>query len=192
MDKKKIVKFFFICVIAIILIVSTYFKIFEKKPTEIDNSTNLDQEQIYSSNIITDVNYTTKDANGNEYIITAQKGEIDFSNSSIIYVTNVTALMKLKGSGKITITSDHGKYNIDNFDTIFSKNVLIDYLDYKISGEYLDFSINNDTMTISRNVILTSSENVLRADVIEMNISSKDTKIFMYEKEKKINIRNKN
>ena len=34
-----------------------------------------------------------------------------------------------------------GKYNSENFDTIFSKNVIINYLDNKITGEYLRFFI---------------------------------------------------
>ena len=41
--------------------------------------------------------------------------------------------IKLKNSKKFTITSDFGKYNIKNFDTIFSKNVIIKYLDNKIN-----------------------------------------------------------
>ena len=47
-------------------------------------------------------------------------------------------------------------------------------------------------MIISKNVIYTNLENILKADVIEINIKTKDTKIFMYEKEKKVNIKNKN
>ena len=37
----------------------------------------------------------------------------------------------------------------------------------------------------------TNLENKLRADALEMNIKTKDTKIFMYEKEKKVNIQSK-
>ena len=40
-------------------------------------------------------------------------------------------------------------------------------------------------MIISKNVIFTNLKNILKADVIEMNIKTKDTKIFMYEKKKK-------
>ena len=56
-------------------------------------------------------------------------------------------------SNNIYITSDYGKYNSNNFDTIFSKNVIITYLDNKITGDYLDFSINRNSMTVSRDVI---------------------------------------
>ena len=47
-------------------------------------------------------------------------------------------------------------------------------------------------MIISKNVVYTNLENILKADVIEINIKTKDTKIFMYEKNKKVNIKNKN
>ena len=39
------------------------------------------------------------------------------------------------------ITSNYGKYNTINYDTIFSKNVKIDYVDNIITGDYLDFSM---------------------------------------------------
>ena len=41
-------------------------------------------------------------------------------------------------------------------------------------------------------MIYTDNKNIFYADVIEMNIETKDTKIFMYEKEKKVNIQSKN
>ena len=47
-------------------------------------------------------------------------------------------------------------------------------------------------MIISKNIVFTNLENVMRADVVEMNIETKDTKIFMYENNKKVNIKNKN
>ena len=44
-------------------------------------------------------------------------------------------------------------------------------------------------MIISRDVIIKNNEISLKADVIEMNIETKDVKIFMYEEDKKINIK---
>ena len=45
-------------------------------------------------------------------------------------------------------------------------------------------------MIISKNIVFTN-ENVLKADVIEIDTKTKDTKIFMYEENKKVNIKNK-
>ena len=103
----------------------------------------------------------------------------------------MTAVIKLKNSDNIIITSDFGKYNSENFDTIFSKNVIINYGDNKITGEYLDFSLERNSMIVSRDVIYTNLENILVADVINVDIKTKNTKIFMYEKEKKVNIKSK-
>ena len=44
-------------------------------------------------------------------------------------------------------------------------------------------------MIISKNVILENDKNSIRADVIEVNIKFKDIKIFMYEENKKVNIK---
>ena len=149
------------------------------------------EENSYKSNIMQDVGYSSKDTKGNEYTVNASQGEIDFNNSNVIYLTNVEALIKLNNSRIVKITSDYGKYNSINFDTIFSKNVIINYLQNEITGEYLDFSMQRDTMIVSRNVVYKNLENVLIADVIEINVSTKDTKIFMYQDNKKVNIKSK-
>ena len=47
-------------------------------------------------------------------------------------------------------------------------------------------------MIISREVILQNDKNSLQADVIEVNIKTRDVKIFMYEENKKINIQSIN
>ena len=191
MEKNKIIKIIFIFLILLSILV-IYLK-FQKKDSDlVMNETVVIEEKVYSSNIIENVNYSTKDNDGNEYLITALKGEIDYANPNIIYLTNVKAEIKLNNSDNIIIISDFGKYNSDNFDTIFSKNVLITYLDNKINSEYLDFSMNRNTMLISKNVIFNNLKNILEADVIEMNIKTKDTKVFMYEKNKRVNIKSKN
>ena len=193
MKIKKILKIFFISITLILLTYYIYSKFFKKNEIiEDESSKDVKEENITQSNIIKDVNYTTKDADGNEYIITASQAEIDYSNSNILFLTEVKAIIKLINSENITITSDFGKYNIENFDTIFSKNVIINYLDNKINGKYLDFSLERNSMVISKNVVFTNLDNVLKADVIEINIKTKDTRIFMYEQEKKVNIKSKN
>ena len=148
------------------------------------------EETISSSNTLESVSYSSKDIKGNEYLIFADKGEIDFSDKNIIFLKNVRAIIKLKNSNNIEITSDFGKYNANNFDTIFSKNVIVTYLDNKIKSEYLDFSIDRNSMVISKEVIFTNLENTLEADVIEMNLDTKDSKIYMHQNIDKVIIKN--
>ena len=60
-----------------------YFKLTNKKETQIthQNQTNKETENDadlnFKSNVIQDINYTTTDGDGNEYIVKAIEGEID-------------------------------------------------------------------------------------------------------------------
>ena len=196
---KKYLRIFSLILIFSFLIIFSYQKFFkkdEKIVTEIINTdqenTNIaEKESTYNSNIIKDVKYTSRDVKGNEYIITASKGEIDFSNSNIIFLTDVYATITLKSSNVITISSSFGKYNSNNLDTIFSKNVIIKYLDNKIIGEYLDFSPERNSMIVSKNIVYTNIKNILKADVIEIDLKTKDTKIYMYDDKKKVRVKSK-
>ena len=145
-----------------------------------------------SSNVIEDVSYSAKDAKGNEYFLKASEGTIDQNESNYIFLKSVKANISLKKYKIIEISSSFGKYNINNYDTIFSKNVIITYLDNKITGDYLDFSWDKNLMIISRDVVLRNNRNSLQADVIEVNIKTRDIKIFMYEENKKIKIKSLN
>ena len=161
----------------------------EKKNLIDKENIELVEEKIESSNIIEDVSYSAKDAKGNEYFLKASEGTIDQSESNFIFLKSVSAIINLKNYKLIEISSDFGKYDINNYDTIFSKNVMITYLDNIITGDYLDFSWDKNLMLISRDVVLKNNENLLLADVIEMDIKKKDIKIFMYEDNKKVNIK---
>ena len=190
MSSKKVYVILLIILILTLIHISKK-QFFTKKNQETNKGIDV-TENSYSSNIIKEVNYISKDSRGNEYIIDAEIGEIDIKNPDVIYLTNVKALINLKNSEKINIKSDYGKYNTKNFDTIFSQNVRIDYLDKIITGEYLDFSLEKNLMQLSRNIVYTGPENILKADAMEMNIKTKDSKIFMYEKNKKVKIKSKN
>ena len=190
--KKKNILFVFIVFLVISSLI-IYLK-FSKDSKE-ESITKIEEEvkeEPYKSNIMENVSYSSKDARENEYTVNASTGEIDYDNPNTIFLTEVKAVVKLTNSNNVTITSDYGKYNTNNFDTIFSKNVMITYLDNKITGEYLDFSLKRNSMIISRKVVYTNPENILKADVIEINITTKDTKIFMYKDNKKVNIKSKN
>ena len=186
--------FFFLILALLILIYLVYREVYKKERSE-NISENINEmilnENTFSSNTIKDVNYISRDTKGNEYIIYASTGEIDINNPDIIYLTDVKAFINLANSNTVNISSDFGKYNTKNFDTIFSKNVIVKYLENKITGEYLDFSLESNLMVISRDIVYTNLDNVLVADVLEMNIETKDTEIFMYEKEKKVNIKSR-
>ena len=157
-----------------------------KEETEIIKT----EENFSASNIIENVEYSSKDTRGNEYIVRAKEGEIDNNNNDVIFLNNVEALVSLKDSNKIIIFADHGKYNISNFDTIFSKNVNIEYLDKRIKSGYLDFSILRNSMIISKDVVYSDLENILKTDVVKINLETRDINFFMFDEKNKIKIIN--
>ena len=198
--RKKIVLGASAVILFFSLLIFFYFKtsydqkLIEKKKVNLIEKENTEfiEEKIESSNIIEDVSYSAKDVKGNEYFLKAGEGIIDQKISNYIFLKSVKAIINLENYRLIEISSDFGKYNINNYDTIFSKNVIISYLDNKITGDYLDFSWDKNLMIISRDVILENNTSFLKADVIEVNIETKDIKIFMYEENKKINIQSVN
>ena len=137
MNKKNVV---FIIIFFFIILTFLYFKKSKKEKIIITSPEN-SSEIYYNSNVIEDVYYSSKDSEENEYIITASKGEIDYKETNVIYLTNVKAIIKLANSKFIEITSKYGKYNSNNFDTIFSNNIIINYHNNKITAEYIDFSM---------------------------------------------------
>ena len=191
MQKSLILRVSVIITILILLLI-IIFNLNQNNKELIEEKKEIVQEEIESSNLIKDVEYKSKDSSGNVYILKASEGIIDQSNNNIIYLTSIKAIIELKDYNSIDISSNFGKYNINNFDTIFSKNVIIEYLDNIIMGEYLEFSLNKNLMTISRNVVFKNNKSSLKADVIEVDIKTKDIKISMYEENKKINIKSLN
>ena len=171
-------------------IYSNYFK---KKEINKINTSEIKEDSFTNSNIIKDIKYSSKDLKGNEYIILAKEGEIDLNNSDIIFLKDVKAYINLiKKNETITVISAFGKYNTINYDTIFSKNVKIKYIDNTITSDYLDFSMMKNILIISKNVVYTNLENILKADVIELDTITKDTKIFMHNYSEKVIVKSRN
>ena len=190
MNQKTIVQFLMIFLV-ILISLSFYLKYFSRSLENLENQ--IDEEintnKNTSSTYIDNINYTSSDAKGNTYQLTAKQAEISIKNSDIMFLEAVVAYVFIKNSDTVKITSDFGKYNSKNYDTIFSKNVIIVYPHHKITGDYLDFSFLNNLGTVSNDVVYTGDKTNLFADKIEMNLTTKDTKIFMEDNTKKVLIK---
>ena len=173
-----------VVMILIIIIISLLFytKYFTKNFKDIKETPvieKIDENQNSTSTYINDINYVSTDLRGNEYQITAKLAEIKVENSDLMFLTDVIAFVFIKDKDTVKITSNFGKYNTKNYDTIFSENVIVIYPGHKITGEYLDFSFLTDLGIFTTNVIYTGEKTKLFADKMEMNLTTKDTKIFM-------------
>jgi len=180
-----------VIMVLVIVIISLWFylKYFTKNfedAKEAPVGEKIDENQNNTSTYINDINYVSTDVKGNKYQITAKKAEIKVENSDVMFLRDVMAFIFIKDSDTVKITSNFGKYNSKNYDTIFSENVIVIYPGHKITGEYLDFSFLSNLGIFNTNVIYNGEKINLFADKIEMNLATKDTKIFMNETGKKV------
>ncbi|MDC3403672.1 LPS export ABC transporter periplasmic protein LptC [Candidatus Pelagibacter sp.] len=189
MNKKTAIQILLILLIFLFSILF-YLKYFKNSQKISENIPKEGKQIITSQNdnstYIDNVNYISSDTRGNKYQITAEQAVIKSEDSDVMFLENLIAYIFIKDSDTIMITSNFGEYNSKNYDTIFSENVIILYPGHKITGEYLNLSFLKNLGTISKDVIYKGEKTSLFADRIEINLTTKDTKIFMDDKNEKV------
>ena len=192
--KKKILIQLFLFSLFLFLSIFSYNKYFKKESQNVIEATqNTDlKKKNNETNLITNLKYFSIDKRGNKYEITSEYGEMDTSNSDVIMMENVKAIIKIYNSDPIIITSNFAKYNVKNYDTNFKENILVKHVDNKLNGENLDLSFQNNLMSMYNNIIYQNPDTKLLADKLEIDLITKDSKIFMNNKENKIKIIRKN
>ena len=180
-----------VVIFLIIILISLWFylKYFTKNFEDVKKAPvieKIDENQNSTSTYIDNINYVSTDLKGNKYQITAKQAEIKIENSDEMFLRDVIAFIFIKDKDTVKITSNFGKYNSKNSDTIFSENVIVIYPGHKITGENLDFSFLSNLGIFNTNVIYNGEKTKLFADKIEMNLTTKDTKIFMNDTGKKV------
>ena len=191
MYKKIFIQILLVLIVLIIIGSIFYFYLFDqrkiienpkkKETTQISTDKDKDDESAISS-IINNIKYVSKDNEGNEYEIVAKKGEMNISNP------DVYAIIKMKNLTSIYINSDYAIYNSQNYDTTFTENVIINYITHEITGEKLDLSFQTNMAIMTKNVIYKNINTVLNADRLEIDLITKNSKIFMEDKYEKIKI----
>ncbi len=154
-----------------------------------NNKSNFDIDN--QNNLIKNLSYFSKDNLGNEYIIQSKYSELNLDNVDIISMESVSAKIIMANSKPIYVTSNFAKYNNENYETTFTDNVLIVYLDNKIRCEKFHISIKNNFANVTDNVIYENPKEKLIADTIEIDLITKNSKIFMIDKSKKVMVLNK-
>ena len=160
-----------------------------KSNFDIDDKTNTDIDN--QNNLIKNLSYFSKDNLGNEYIIESKYSELNLDNVDIISMEGVSAKIIMINSSPIYVTSNFAKYNNENYETTFTDNVLIVYLDNKIRCEKFYISIENNLANATDNVIYENPKGKLIADTIEIDLITKNSKIFMIDENKKVMVLNK-
>ena len=189
MNKKLITQLILIIIIIGIFLIMFFLYFYEnnlnsKKIIQM----NLEEDIIFKkdqSNLIKDLVYNASDNNGNEYIIRSKLGEISLKNPDVIFMTDVMADIYAEESEPVNITSKYAIYNSSNYATNFYEDVLILYLDNKITAKKMDLDFEKNIGILTENIIYTSPSMKLFADKAEIDLITKDSQIFMIQDETK-------
>ena len=195
MYNKKIIIQFLLLVVLFGIILSVFFLYFNKEKNQ--KETSLKTSKILNSEIdnetgtlIKDINYSFSDPSGNYYELFSKFGKVDIQNSDKMFMTNVKALIYLKNSPPIKIVSKYANYNKIDHETNFFVNVELTHLVHKATSENLDISFNSNKASMYKNIIYNKPGTQLTADRLEIDLITKNTKIFMDKKYEKIKIIN--
>ena len=190
---KKVIIQFLLLIILFSLIISVFLLYFNEKEnlneTNIETVKNIDSEiDKETGTLIKDINYSFYDQSGNYYELFAELGKMDLKNSDKMFMTNVTATIYLKNSSPIKIVSKYANYNKINHETNFFENVKMTHLIHKATSENLDISFSDNKASMYNNIIYKKPGTQLYADRLEIDLITKNTKIFMDNKSEKIKI----
>tara|TARA_B100000575_G_scaffold250357_1_gene217224 strand:- start:1475 stop:2248 length:774 start_codon:yes stop_codon:yes gene_type:complete len=128
-------------------------------------------------NLTKEIEYITSNKKGDIFKILAKYGQTNIDNSNILDLDVVDGLISSIKRSKIYIKSDHAKYNYNNQNSQFYSNVEIKYDDKVITCDNLDLQITKNYAIAYNNVKIQDSKSVLKAQMLTLNILTKDINI---------------
>ena len=203
MGKKTITQ----VILIIFLIVLTYL-VFKKYYIKNEINTELNKQggelsksksEKTDKNLIKDISYTANNSRGDIYLLLSDYGEVYMDNQELMFLTKVNGKITLHDGIIITIKSDFANFNTKSFETTFINNVVVERGDEKITGDELylvlekdekkiqdPIEIDENLVRMSRNVIYQKPGYNLSADILEIDLITKNIRIYMMNKYKKV------
>jgi len=187
MNNKTIFQVFLILFV-LFLSIFFYINYFYKKDTELVSN----QDEIRSTNFsessdtttIKEILYKNYENEGNKFTIKSKSGTFDEKKKDEINMINVEAKIDLANGTFIRLVSDTAKYNSSNSNTKFIKNVRLGYLEHKINSNNINVIFTESKIEAYNNLIYRNSDIKLSADKVELDLITKNTKIFMFDNSK--------
>ena len=179
---------FFIIILTSIIFYQTYLKEIKKTSIIIDKTQNeiIEENQ---NNLIQNLKYEVRLDQNNQYIITSDLSEITYENDiEIVKMQKVTAIFIDGKNIPLTITSDKAIYNNSNYNTNFSDNIQIEYLNNVILSDKMDLDFKNNVINIFGNVQYDGIQGSVKTDNIKINLITKKIDIYMNKKGKNVEI----
>ena len=191
MSSKLLIQLSITLLIALILLIFYFFFFTNNKALIKEGNIDVDNQ---INNKIVDLKYTANDIDGNSYIINSEYGEISDLDSNELKLQNVKAIIEIKNSESVIILSDYANYNKLTLNTYFYDNVKLTYSGHLVTSDQMFLNYVNKDINIKENVVYEGYDNKLLADIIEIDLVTKFSKIYMLDKygKVKVNIKNGN
>ena len=174
-----------VIILVIITIVYFIYTFFLNKDQEVINLSKIDTNM---DNKILDLKYNAIDEEGNSYIIESKSGKVSEKDKSILILKEVIGVIRVKNTENIMIVSDFAEYNKTTFNTYFYDNVKLTYDGHLINSDTLFMNYVDKNINIKNNVVYQGDNNKLLADMVEIDLVTKLSKIYMLDKEKRVKV----
>ena len=156
--------------------------------SELDSKNSIDIKKTNNSekinNLTKEIQYLTTNKNGDTFEILAEFGKTNLKNSDILDLEIVDGTITSDKRSKITITSDFAQYNYVNQNAKFYNNVVIKYDMKVINCDNVDINIDENIAIAYSNVVVEDNESVMKAQVVTIDIITKDIEINSEDKVK--------
>ena len=176
-----------------------FFKIYFTKDNMVNISKNIEINENNEtlnkkeSNLIYNIEYVSELNDGYFYVISSEFAEItQIGVSDQVEMKNVVATINLNNSKPIKIYADNASYNDINSDTNFYGNVLMTYNEHIINSDNLDLMLGKNLATLSNNIVYKNLDTKLEADKAEVDLITKNSKVFMYNSSNTVKLVNIN
>ena len=184
----QLILFLFLILIAILFYKTYFFSTTDKAKIDLlENKNQLILEE--KNNLIKNLKYDVNFEGNKQYIISADLSELTYENNvEIINMEGVIAIFVDENNIPLTITADQAIYNNSSYDTNFSKNIKIEYINNIIYSDKLDIKFSKNIISIYDNVKYEGLQGMVYADNVIIDLITKNIKINMYNNEKKVKI----
>ena len=191
MNKKNVIQLVLSLTVIFILII-TYFRLFNTP----QNIVSINQKKTIqvvegeenNSNKIENLEYIATDSLGNKYIIKADRGYLNKEDQKLIMMSKVSAEIVFSNAEEIYILSDTAIYNSQNFDTHFSNKIKVTYGQHIINSDEAKLIFSKSMAILYDNIIYNNINTELYADKMEIDLITKDSKIYMKYTNSKVKI----
>ena len=208
MSKKTLMQIFLV-IFLFFLILFTFIFFYEPheinkpfktlKNSEVNNIVSSSEEQ----SMIENLEYTSSNNNGDVFELYADYGEPSVEDPDLMFLKNVRAKIIFVDKNNINLISDFANFNTKTFETFFINNVQITRMDEIVTGNELYLVLENkidlqkdkkkeqNLLRMSHNIFFQKPGYNLKADILEIDLITKNLKIFMNDKIEKVTANSK-